>query len=207
MTKMRASKPVSPNEALRASPVVNLTGAVTMVVDESPFSMSLTIEALRGFGVRNIHSCRNAAEAMDLLKLLTIDLMLVDCEMSEMKGHELVRWLRKSRLEPNSYLPVMMTASHVRSSTLCGVRDCGANFLVTRPFSPSVILERIVWVARDNRQFLDAGDYKGPDRRFKTMEPRKSGERRADMLILLGQKIDAAVRQQPLDGSKVLTPQ
>ncbi|WP_309628111.1 response regulator [Brevundimonas sp.] len=169
------------DEPLRESAVFNLTGAVVMVVDDSPFSMEVTIQALQGFGIRVKYAVRNAAEAIEILKLYSIDLLLVDCEMD---GHELVRWLRRSGLEPNAYVPVIMTASHVRRSRVADVRDCGANFLVTKPFSAAVVLERIIWVARDNRPFLETGDYSGPDRRFKASKPRDENERRADMLRL-----------------------
>lgn len=178
------------SEPLRESAVFNLTGAVTMVVDDSPFSMEVTIQALLGFGIRVKHAMRSGQQAMEILKLHPIDLLFVDCEMAGTDGHQLVRWLRHSGLEPNAFAPVIMTASHVRRSRVGDVRDCGANFLITKPFSPSVILERIIWVARDNRPFLEAGDYSGPDRRFAEPKPRKDGERRADMIRLINSQAD-----------------
>lgn len=172
----------NPSETLRNSAVVNLTNAITMVVDDSGFGLDLTTEALRGFGIQTRYSCYSAGDAMEILKDNTIDLMLVDCEMPGMDGHELVRWLRGSGLDPNAYIPVIMTAGHVRKSKVRAVRDCGANFLVTKPFSAASLLERLVWVARDTRPFLETGDYKGPDRRLKEAEPRDEDERRADMI-------------------------
>lgn len=172
---------IDPTEPLRDSAVFNLTGAVVMVVDDSPFSMEVTLQALQGFGIRVKYAVKTAAQAVEILKLHPVDLLMVDCEMD---GHELVRWLRRSGLEPNAYVPVIMTASHVRRSKVVDVRDCGANFLVTKPFSAAVVLERIIWVARDSRPFLEAGDYSGPDRRFKPSKPRKDNERRTDMVRL-----------------------
>ena len=180
------------DEPLRESAVFNLTGAVTMVVDDSPFSMEVTIQALQGFGIRTKHTPRSTAQAMELLKLHPVDLLFVDCEMEGSDGHGLVRWLRRSGLEPNAFVPVIMTASHVRRSKVADVRDCGANFLVTKPFSPAVVLERIIWVARDNRAFLEAGDFSGPDRRFAPATPRNDGERRADMIRLISHLADSA---------------
>lgn len=180
------------DEPLRESAVFNLTGAVVMVVDDSPFSLEVTIQALQGFGIRVKYLPRNVEHAKDLLKLHPIDLLFVDCEMEGANGHELVRWLRRSGLEPNAFVPVIMTASHVRRSKVGDVRDCGANFLVTKPFSAAVVLERVIWVARDNRPFLEAGDYSGPDRRFAPSKPRDDGERRSDMIRLINQLADQA---------------
>jgi CheY-like chemotaxis protein len=168
-------------EALRKSAVINLSGAVTMVVDDSPFAIELTSQALLGFGIRPKHTCLGAAEAMDILKEQTIDLLVVDCEMPGINGFELVRWLRRSGLDPNAFVPVIMTAAHIRRPRVSDARDCGASFIITKPFSAATLLERIVWVARDGRPFLEVGDYFGPDRRFRNT-PTPPVERRADMI-------------------------
>ena len=91
-------------ENLRESQVFNFSGAITMVVDDSAFSMELTCEALRGFGVQVRYSCQSAADAIDILKDHTVDLLLVDTEMPGMDGHDLVRWVRNSGLEPNAFV-------------------------------------------------------------------------------------------------------
>lgn len=176
------------NENLRESAVFNFSNAVTMVVDDSAFGLDLTAEALRGFGIQVRYSCYSAAEAIDVLKDHTVDLLLVDCEMPGMDGHELVRWIRNSGLEPNAYIPIIMTAGHVRKSKVGAVRDCGANYLVTKPFSAASLLERLIWVARDTRPFLEVGDYVGPDRRHRDSVPREEDERRSDMVALMKHK-------------------
>ena len=167
-------------EALRETAIINLTGAVTMVVDDSSFSAEITTSALMGFGIRTKYSCRSAPEAMSIIGETEIDLIVVDCEMPGMDGFELVQWLRRSG-PPNAFVPVIMTAAHIRRSMVSKARNCGANFIVTKPFSASSLLERIVWVARDNRPFLEVGDYFGPDRRFREGEP-PGEERRSDVI-------------------------
>ena len=166
-------------ESLRESAVFNFNGAMTMVIDDSPFALELTAQAVLGFGIKVRHACSSAAEAIAVLRDHPVDLILVDCEMPGMSGYEFVRWLRRSGLEPNAFAPVIMTAAHVRRSKVSEARDCGANFLITKPFSASVLLERIVWVARDARPFLEVGDYFGPDRRFRS-EPWEGLERRSE---------------------------
>ena len=187
-------------ENLRESAVFNFSDAVTMVVDDSAFGLELTAEALRGFGVQVRYACANAAEAIQILQDSPIDLLFVDTEMPGMDGHELVRWLRNSGLEPNAFVPVIMTAGHVRKSKVGAVRDCGANFLVTKPFSAASLLQRLIWVARDSRPFLQVGDYRGPDRRFKDATPRNENERRGDM-----RKLAAFNRQQAAEAAESAT--
>ncbi len=170
-----------PGEALRDNAIVNLATAITMVVDDSSFALELTTQALLGFGIRSRYNCNSAAKAMEILEVEPIDLLLVNCEMQTMDGYALVRWLRRSGLDPNAFIPVIMTAAHLRRTRVVAARDCGANFIITKPFSAKTLLERITWVARDNRPFLEVGDYFGPDRRFQMSEP-PGEERRASMI-------------------------
>jgi len=166
-------------DLLRESAVFNLGGAVCMIVDDSPFSTTLTASALSGFGIRPRYNVGTGAEARRILQEKTIDLMLVDTDLPDVDGFELVRWLRRSGLNPNAFCPVIMTASHIRRVRVAHARDCGANFVVTKPFSAAMLLERILWVARDSRPFLEVGDYFGPDRRFRD-EPWEGEERRVE---------------------------
>lgn len=167
--------------SLRSSSVINLSSAVTMVVDDSPFALDLTSQALLGFGIRTRFACRNAADAVSILKESPVDLLLVDCEMPGTDGFELVRWLRRSGLDPNAFTPIIMTAAHLRRSRAAEARDCGASFVIIKPFSAITLLERIVWVSRDQRPFLEVGDYFGPDRRFGDAPP--PGEERRSQMI------------------------
>jgi len=178
-------------EGLRESAVINLTGAVTMIVDDSPFGLDITASALLGFGIKTRYACHSAAGAIEILKDHPVDLLVVDTEMPDMDGYELVRWLRRSGLDPNAFAPVIMTATHVRRSRVTEARDCGANFVITKPFSAAGLLERIVFVARDTRPFLEVGDYFGPDRRFREGNP-PGEERRADVLRKLRHAADKA---------------
>lgn len=182
-------------EGLRDSAVVNLGTAVTMVVDDSPFSLELTTQSLLGFGIQTRWLCHSAPEAMDILKDHNIDLLIVDVEMPGMDGVELVHWLRRSGLDPNAFVPVIMTGAHVRKDKVAKARDSGANFLLTKPFSATTLLERIVWAARDSRPFLEVGDYFGPDRRFRDGKAPDGVERRADKIKLARMEAERAAQR------------
>ncbi|MES2835040.1 MAG: response regulator [Pseudomonadota bacterium] len=181
-------------EALRDSAIFNLESAVTMVVDDSAFALELTTQALLGFGIKTRYVCHSAAEAMEILQDSDIDLLMVDADMPGTSGYELVRWLRRANLEPNSFAPVILMAPHVRRRNLEEARDCGANFVITKPFSATTLLERVVWVARDQRPFLTVGDYFGPDRRFRELTPKDGDERREDKIKLAKLKAEQAAQ-------------
>lgn len=179
-------------ESLRDTAVISLGSAATMVVDDSTFALDLTCQALRGFGIRTSYACQSAGMAMEILSDQQIDLLVVDCEMPTVNGYELVRWVRRSS-KANAMVPVIMTAAHMRRSKIAEARDCGANFVVTKPFSASTLLNRIVWAARDTRPFLEVGDYFGPDRRVRELGP-PAEERRASEIRIAAFAAEQAAR-------------
>lgn len=144
---------------------------------------------------------------MDVIGAQVIDLLITNAELADMAGPDLVRWVRYSGPEFNAYVPIIMTATHVRRSLIAAVRDSGVNYLVTKPFSASMMLERIIWVSREGREFLETGDYKGPDRRIVDPAPREVGERRADMIRLVEEGAARAQDATAVDHEGVGGPQ
>jgi hypothetical protein len=62
-------------------------------------------------------------------------------------------------------------------------RDCGAHIVMAKPLTPKAVLDRIVWVARTGRRFVESDKFVGPDRRFKeggVPEKVGAGRRRED---------------------------
>lgn len=173
---MTAETGVSPTS------IINLSRANVLLIDDSQFGLRLLEQMLKGFGVRACYACSSTIYAQDVIRREPVDLIVIDCDMPELDGYDLVRWMRNSGLD-NAYTPVVMVAGHTKASKVKKARDCGANFIIARPFSPSTLLDRVVWIARDPRPFLEAPDYAGPDRRFRDDgAPKLVGERRADRL-------------------------
>lgn len=165
--------------ALNLNLIFNLRQASVLVVDDCPFSLDITAQVLMAFGVRPRFLCGSADEALEVASHEVLDLIIADCEMPGRDGYEMVAHLRRHGGEVNAYCPVIMLSSHTPRSKVLSARDCGANFIIAKPLSPRVLLQRILWVARDTRPFLEAPGYVGPDRRFTDQGPPATGERRA----------------------------
>lgn len=194
----------SGDSALAMGTIFNLAKANVMIVDDNPFSLRLTTQTLLGFGIQSRHICLSAAEAQSHLVSHVVDLIIVDCEMPDMDGYDLVRWLRQSGMEPNAFAPVLMISGHIRASMVGKARDCGANFMITRPLTPVTLLERILWLARDPRPFIQAGEYLGPDRRFNDPDlPPGMEERRTDRIrALAAADATSAMSGRSADGDR-----
>jgi CheY-like chemotaxis protein len=143
----------------------NLSKTSVLLLDPTPVGLDILAQILKGLGARQVHRCMTVAEAKAKVHEHLIDLMVVDAIAESGEGYEFVRWLRKSVPEPNRHAPVLLTAAHTRASDVTSARDCGSHFIVTKPLAPIVVLERIIWIAKEGRAFLLSDNYIGPDRR------------------------------------------
>jgi CheY-like chemotaxis protein len=169
-------------EALQASTRINLEKVGVLLVDDSVASLNLLSQVVLGFGIKNLSRADSAKAAQALLRDHTYDLIISATNMASIDGYELVKWLRRGALEANRYLPVILVSGHTPPSQVFKARDAGANFTVAKPISPKVLLERILWAAKEERQFIECDSYLGPDRRFKNDGPPSGtkGRRRDD---------------------------
>jgi CheY-like chemotaxis protein len=156
----------------------NMDRAVVLLLDASPQGAQILRQLLLGFGVRAPIHCTSAAEAMETIKDTEVDLVVANDSLPDMTGFDFVHWLRRSQIEPNAFTSTIIVGGHTKRSHIRMAQDCGANFVITKPISTQVMLERVLWVAKEKRPFLDTGDYLGPDRRFHDLGPPKEGGRR-----------------------------
>ena len=165
-------------EPLHASTRINLEKVELLLVDDSVPSLNLLSQVLLGFGITNLTRADSAKAAQTLLRERTFDLVISATNMAGVDGYELVKWLRRGALEANRYLAVILVSGHTPPSHVFKARDAGANFTIAKPITPKVVLERILWAAKEDRQFIECETYLGPDRRFKNDGPPPNGKGR-----------------------------
>jgi DNA-binding response OmpR family regulator len=135
---------------------------------------------LRGFGMESPVTGQTGAEAMAYLHGNSVDLCIMEAMLPDMSGAELIRWLRRPEMEKLRFVPVVVLTSYAQLRLVSAARDGGANIIVRKPVSPQSLFDRITWVARVARPFIDGGNYAGPDRRFQAIDPPDGAFKRAD---------------------------
>ena len=112
-----------------------------------------------------------------------------------------MRWLRRETPRPACLAPVIMLTGHAAPSKVKKSRDCGASFVVTKPLTPGVLLQRILWLARDEREFVEGAIYVGPDRRVRNFGPPLDdpGRRAGDLSTHVGEAVEANMDQTDID--------
>ena len=179
----------------------NLERAAILVLDPVPMGQDIMVQILSGFGAKSVHRCQTTAEAKEVVEKYELDLLIIDA-MATGEGYDFVRWLRRANLQPNSFAPVLLTTSHTPISAVAKARDCGAHFIMTKPLTPITVLERIIWISREGRRFVECDNYVGPDRRFKNegVPGGGQGRRREDLPPELGDATMPNMDQQTIDG-------
>lgn len=176
---------------IRDSDKINLEKVQFLLVDDSPQSLDIMAQVVSGFGAKGAIKCSSAREAREVIMKQPLDIILTDAHMPEQDGYTLIIWVRREGPEPNRFVPIILVTGHTPQSMVHRARDCGAHFVVAKPLTPRVLLERIFWSAREDRKFIECDTYVGPDRRFQRLGPPPGTEgRRAD--DLKGQLGDAA---------------
>ena len=162
---------------------INLERVTVMLLEQSDHGRKIAAQILRGFGIRDIHACRAIDEARAQTSSIEFDLIIADPNALNGEGMEFLRALRRSEKNVNRFVPIILVSGHSTNAAVMLSRDAGANFFVAKPFTPKVLLERIMFIARDKRPYVDAGRYVGPDRRWKGDGPPDGtpGRRGGDM--------------------------
>jgi CheY-like chemotaxis protein len=176
------------SDALLPSSRINLERATVLVLDDNGPSLDILSQVVSGFGVKQLHRAESVMDAQALIRTKTFDLIISDVQMPVTDGIEFIEWLRKEGGETNRYVPVILVTGHTRTTQIFKLRDAGSNYVVAKPITPKVLLERVFWVAREERQFIECDSYIGPDRRFKHEGPPAGtdGRRKDDLPAEVG---------------------
>ncbi len=150
-----------------ASASLNLRELNILVADSSKNFQTLVARILRNFGAERIIESRSGPDALDIVKRQKIDVLLCDVNLPELDGFDLTKQIRQNDSLDNRTLPIFVLTSHTQANNVFRARDSGANMVVAKPVSPTILFDRLHWVAKSPRPFIETEGYFGPDRRFK----------------------------------------
>jgi len=109
------------------------------IVDDSDTNLATAEEALEDY--YRVMTLPSAAKMFSLLEKMTPDLILLDIEMPVMNGFDALEKLKTN----NSWavIPVIFLTGTTDASIEKRSSELGAAGIITKPFSSSVLLDRI----------------------------------------------------------------
>ncbi|MGO4410721.1 MULTISPECIES: response regulator [unclassified Brevundimonas] len=186
---------------MSANDRVNLEQSTVLLIDDNPQALGMISSVFHGFGVREQIKCASAIKAVDLIQQRPVDLIVIDCADPAMDSYAFIRWLRRETPAPLRFIPVILLTGHASQSKVREGRDCGVSFVIAKPLTPAVLLKRLLWLAGDEREFVESATYVGPDRRVRNFGPPLGmpGRRRGDLSTHVGAAVEANMDQSDID--------
>lgn len=113
-----------------------------LVVDDSKAIRMILGKTLKGLGCE-VREAANGIEALEVVKAEQnrVDLALVDWNMPEMNGLELLKRLRQEPALSSLVVVMVTTESEMEHMTLA--LEAGANEYVMKPFTKDILLQKL----------------------------------------------------------------
>ena len=140
VSRTRSLAPLAETPAA-APNTASLQQAAVLVVDDSRTMRLALIRALNALGFRNITEAANGRQALDLVLARAFDLMLLDMEMPEMTGMEVLVALKTNRQLSGLPVIVISGADQVENAVNC--IELGAEDYLPKPFNPTLLRARV----------------------------------------------------------------
>jgi two-component system, chemotaxis family, chemotaxis protein CheY len=112
-----------------------------LVVDDSPTMRRMIMASLRDLGDVSFDQASSGLEAIERLSLVPVDLVVLDLNMPDVHGLEVLRFLR-AHARFDSVPVVVLTTRGDEESRQAALRD-GATRYLTKPFEPTTFAPEI----------------------------------------------------------------
>ncbi len=114
--------------------------ATILVVDDEPDLIS-TVKTRLEWNEFKVETAADGQEGLEKASSLRPDLILLDCNMPEMSGLEMLDHLRQSSELKN--IPVIMLTAVFAPNDIAAAKELGISDYITKPFDFSQLLEKI----------------------------------------------------------------
>ncbi|HLY11139.1 MAG TPA: response regulator [Planctomycetota bacterium] len=115
---------------------MNSFSKVVLLVDDSPTVRRMLEWALRSSSLRTLQAV-DGVHALEILKVQSVDLAIVDLNMPRMDGIELVRSIRADKALKN--LPVILLTTEGREEDREAAIEAGVNLFLSKPAAPALL--------------------------------------------------------------------
>lgn len=112
-----------------------------LVVDDSRTMRLILIRALQALGFSKVTQATNGREAIDLVRAKEFDLMLLDMEMPEMNGMEVLATVKSDATLQGLPIIVVSGAEQLDNAVQC--IEAGAEDYLPKPFNPTLLRARV----------------------------------------------------------------
>jgi CheY-like chemotaxis protein len=136
-----------------------LEGLVVLVADSNPYLRRLTRTMLTNLGVKSIYESADGVAALDAIRAVNPDVMIVDWDMPILDGREVMRIVRSPGVFPKANLPIIMLSDRGLHSRVTAAIRLGVHEFLVKPISPKTLQQRLLGIVLNPRPMVRAGKY------------------------------------------------
>ena len=145
--------------------------AETLIYDPVSANRTATRASLYNLGFRHIEIVATLETFVEAVKRRPPDLAFCEAQGNDVELCNAIQTLRQGGAGYNPFIVIIVTAWENSSALVTRVLNSGADDLVLRPFSTSLLGARIITHVERRKGFVITSDYVGPDRRRDSSRP------------------------------------
>ncbi len=157
-----------------------------LVVDDNQYMRKMIRNLLVNCGIKDIYEAADGIAALDTIRTVGPDVVILDWEMPFLSGAELVRIVRSPGVFPVPDVPIIMLSGHGERWRVVEAVRFGVNEYLIKPVSAKALYDRLVSITTQPRPTVQLGDYYGP-------EPRKLASDTVEDVTLASTLTEAVV--------------
>ncbi len=136
-----------------------------VVVDDNQYMRKMVRNLLVNCGIKEIYEAADGIAALDMIRTVAPDVVILDWEMPLLNGPELVRIVRSPGVFPMPDVPIIMLSGYGERWRVVEAVKLGVNEYLVKPVSAKAIYDRLVSIFAQPRPAVQLGDYYGPEPR------------------------------------------
>lgn len=135
------------------------------LIDPGAQYARLVTALLADAGYDDVRWFANSDIALEALSELTCDAILIDQGSKPDSAIAFTRLLRRDLASAGRFTPIILMSSKVTKDLVAQARDVGVTEILAKPVSTGTLAKRVKTCLELPRNFIQSGEYFGPDRR------------------------------------------
>jgi len=144
---------------------ITIQSLCVLVVDDNQYMRKMIRNLLLNCGIKDIYEAPDGIAALDSIRTVAPDVVILDWEMPLLSGPELVRIVRSPGVFPIPDVPIIILTGHCERWRVLEAVRLGVNEYLTKPVSAKALYDRLVSITMKPRPVVQLGDYYGPEPR------------------------------------------
>ena len=146
-TKADQSAIDNANQSKTENEIVSIDGLNILLVEDNLLNQVLAKKVLTDWNWK-VEIAENGLIALEKVKQIDFDIILMDIQMPEMDGYEATRSIRKMNDSSKSKVPIIAMTAHAMSGESEKCISAGMNGYISKPFDVTLLYRKIISVLR-----------------------------------------------------------